>query len=338
MKKIKFSIIIPAYNAEKTIKSCVDSVLAQDYDSYEIIIVDDGSKDATARILREEYGNNKKITVLSQENKGVSAARNRALKAASGEWIIFLDSDDNFSPDALRMIWPVLERIEPDCLITKLDRGDSRKTKERERIYDVNDEVVNAAIFCEGTYSNKSYLSDFDVRGIGGKVYRAELIKQHSVRFPEDLKKFEDGLFNIEFFLLSKRVACSPLVFYHYSCNNPTSRTNTLYENEYIDNVVIMERITRLIGANYADNEAINNVALPLFILSIDCIYRKNWHRHKKTFESKRLHAFFLPFLRKTNGKRFGLKKKIELSLSRRKSIRLLSFLYLMKNFVRFGK
>ena len=51
-------IIIPAYNAEKTIKSCVDSVLAQDYDSYEIIIVDDGSKDATARILREEYGNN----------------------------------------------------------------------------------------------------------------------------------------------------------------------------------------------------------------------------------------------------------------------------------------
>lgn len=85
------SVIIPVFNRQSWIADAVDSVLAQDYRPFELIVVNDGSTDNTARIL-SSYG--KKIRILSQENSGVSAARNLGIKEARGEWIAFLDSDD----------------------------------------------------------------------------------------------------------------------------------------------------------------------------------------------------------------------------------------------------
>jgi glycosyltransferase involved in cell wall biosynthesis len=92
------SVIIPAYNGDRYIKEAIDSVLAQTYPNYEIIVVDDGSTDNTRSII-QSYGN--KINYISQENQGVAAARNRGLKLAQGEYIAFLDQDDFFLPDKL---------------------------------------------------------------------------------------------------------------------------------------------------------------------------------------------------------------------------------------------
>ena len=103
------SVIIPAYNREKTIRRAVDSALAQTYPSIEIIVVDDGSRDHTAEILLE-YG--EKLRLIRQKNGGASSARNTGIRAAQGEIIAFLDSDDAWLPHKISRQVALLDRPE----------------------------------------------------------------------------------------------------------------------------------------------------------------------------------------------------------------------------------
>lgn len=104
------SIIIPAYNVEKYIRECLDSVVGQDYSDLEIIIVDDGSTDSTAEIASEYAGRDSRITLIRQSNAGVSAARNAALRVAHGEWLSFVDSDDALSSNCISVLTDVAKR------------------------------------------------------------------------------------------------------------------------------------------------------------------------------------------------------------------------------------
>ena len=92
------SVIIPSYNRAHLLSRCLDSVIAQDYSPSEIIVVDDGSTDSTRSLLRDSYPG---IKVITQANKGVSSARNAGIRAASGDWLAFLDSDDTWFPGKL---------------------------------------------------------------------------------------------------------------------------------------------------------------------------------------------------------------------------------------------
>jgi len=103
MEKI-FSIIIPVYNVEKYLNECIDSILNQDFENYEIICVDDGSTDNSYSIL-ESYGDNEKLKIIKQKNKGQSSARNIALEMAQGKYIWFIDSDDKISKDSLSILY-----------------------------------------------------------------------------------------------------------------------------------------------------------------------------------------------------------------------------------------
>lgn len=102
MKETLVSIVMPAYNCEKYIDEAINSVLAQTYKNWELLVIDDGSKDATFQILSEFSKNDYRIKPLKNEkNLGVSATRNRGIELASGEWIAFLDSDDIWNPSKL---------------------------------------------------------------------------------------------------------------------------------------------------------------------------------------------------------------------------------------------
>jgi len=103
----KVSVIIPTYNYGQYIEKAIDSVLAQTYQDFEIIVVDDGSTDNTRAILETKYKD--KVKYIFQENKGAAAARNRAVKEAKGEYLSFLDADDTFFPDNLQKKIKVLE-------------------------------------------------------------------------------------------------------------------------------------------------------------------------------------------------------------------------------------
>ena len=98
------SIIVPVYNASLYLRECLDSILTQSYTDYELILVDDGSTDGSEAILSAYRDAYPCIKLIRQENKGVSAARNRGLDCAVGEWVAFIDADDYLLPGALALL------------------------------------------------------------------------------------------------------------------------------------------------------------------------------------------------------------------------------------------
>ena len=98
----KVSIIVPIYNAEKTLHRCVDSILNQDVTDFELLLIDDGSKDDSAKICDTYAASDNRVRVIHKENSGVSATRNLALNEAKGEYLQFLDADDWITPNATR--------------------------------------------------------------------------------------------------------------------------------------------------------------------------------------------------------------------------------------------
>lgn len=96
----KFSVICPAYNAEKTIARTIDSIIAQNYRDWELIVIDDGSSDSTAVLAKQYADEDSRIKVIEQNNTGQAGARNTGLRQAKGKWILFIDSDDRYEPGA----------------------------------------------------------------------------------------------------------------------------------------------------------------------------------------------------------------------------------------------
>ena len=107
-----FSIIIPVYNVEKYLNACLLSVINQDFKDYEVILIDDGSKDSCGAICDEWKSDN--IKVIHQQNQGLDGARNSGLDAASGEWIIFLDSDDELCDGMLSTLYERIRKYSAD--------------------------------------------------------------------------------------------------------------------------------------------------------------------------------------------------------------------------------
>lgn len=188
------SIIIPIYKVEKYLRQCLDSVLAQTYSNWEMILVDDGSPDGCPAICDEYAERDKRVTVLHCQNGGQSRARNRALDCPlKGEYLTFLDSDDYLSPTCL------------DELLKASENGQLAMTG-----YILEWESTHTFTIptqAEGMYANlHSYLLDFHrlfatkFNFAWGKLYRRDIIEVHHIRFVEGLRLAEDLLFNLEYY------------------------------------------------------------------------------------------------------------------------------------------
>lgn len=119
MKSVKFSIIVPVYKVEPYLRRCVDSLLAQNFDSFEIILVDDGSPDGCPAICDEYSQQNPRIRVIHKHNGGLSEARNFGIEAAGGEYVTFVDSDDFWKGSGiLTGVWEIISRYSPDIVVS----------------------------------------------------------------------------------------------------------------------------------------------------------------------------------------------------------------------------
>lgn len=118
---IKISVIIPVYGVEKYIRQCLESVIKQTYKNLEIIVVNDGTKDNSMKIV-EEYLVDERIKVINKENGGISSARNRGIEEATGEYVSFVDSDDWLEIDLYERIVQILEGNKVDIIVFNYNR------------------------------------------------------------------------------------------------------------------------------------------------------------------------------------------------------------------------
>ena len=121
LKRVKLSVIVPVYNVERYIARCIDSILNQDLDNYEIIVVNDGTQDRSMDYVREKSRCHSNIIILEQENKGVSAARNAGIAYANGEYLMFCDSDDELMPNCLGKLYQEAKSGRLDMLLYDAD-------------------------------------------------------------------------------------------------------------------------------------------------------------------------------------------------------------------------
>lgn len=328
--KNRFSIIIPAYNCEKTIVKCIESVLNQNYDLYEIVVVNDGSKDNTLEILKKEYSDNKKIKILNKSNSGVSDARNLGIKNSSFDWILFLDSDDWIEDNSLNYLNDLINEQRPDFIITQLIYNGNKDNNSKEFIIADKKNIIDNIICLE--YSDKKFNSKYkNCRCIGGKLIKRSIVLDNGILFPSGIKKFEDGIFCLNAIEYSSRVLYSNYQFYNYYYDNPESRMNTFNKDDITESKKIFEIINDYLISNNIVTESINYLAFYMFILSLDNLMHQNYEKDIIKDEIKKLKFYYFPFFKNIEYKYLGFNKKIELFASRRKGIWLLYFLYVVK-------
>lgn len=186
------SIIVPVYNAEKTIKKCIDSILAQTYKAFELILINDGSKDNSLNILKEYEALDERVIVISQENSGVSVTRNKGINEAKGEYIVFVDSDDYIEESSLEILANETESND------KLDMVISGFCI----IKDNNDKFINT-ISENKTFDNLDFLLNERlfkfISTPWGKIYKTKIIKDNNIRFNEAISLGEDTIFVLEY-------------------------------------------------------------------------------------------------------------------------------------------
>lgn len=193
---VRVSVIVPAYNVESYLSETLKSLAEQTLEDFEVIIVNDGSTDGTADIINYFCEQYPYMRSIYQDNSGVSAARNKGIASAEGEYIAFLDGDDLFAPDTLENFYVTAEENNSDLVIGKIENFDSKNNKSYQE-HSVN-------------LSKKKNIDPFDTEIlwnflIGNKLYRADLLRESHSYF-SNLKYSEDGAFLMHYVYECRRI------------------------------------------------------------------------------------------------------------------------------------
>ena len=212
------SIIVPVYNAAKplgenktVLHRCIDSILNQEYRDYELIVVDDGSKDESGKILDEYAAKDERINVIHKENSGVSNTRNLAIQNARGKYIQFLDADDWITPDATKSLVRTMEESKADLVIADFYRVVGENTSHKGRID--SDKVLTRDEFADYMIQNPA---DYYYGVLWNKLYKKSIIDTYHLKMDASLSWSEDFIFNLEYLLHVKHVAPLQLPIYYY--------------------------------------------------------------------------------------------------------------------------
>ncbi len=262
----RISVILPVYNSQKFIKKSIDSVLNQTFSDFELIIVNDGSTDDTLSIINEFRDS--RIKLINQSNQGPGAARNNALKLVDSDYIMFLDSDDWYSEDALNVAYSQACKFNTDLTFFQMINYDGEK-------YYENDWFDLKAF--DESFENRAFSPDetpgsiFDLSvGVCQKIYNTNFLKSIDARFPEGIF-FEDMPFFYYVYLKARRISIVKKYLYFRRKHD--------------------ESITHVVDEKFLDTVAAGQVLMKIFI-------ENNWY-HLYKYD---LLAY------KINGPRFALR------------------------------
>ena len=205
------SIIVPIYNAKETLSRCVNSILSQDFKDFELLLMDDGSKDGSEKLCDSFCEKDARIRVIHKENSGVSNTRNAALSIAKGRYIQFLDADDWITPEASGQLVRALEKEKADIVIADFYRVVEKWISRK------------GSIDKEGLLTRQEFAdwmakspADYYYGVLWNKLFRRDIIERYGLRMDPELRWCEDFIFNMEYLLHADRIYVLRVPIYYY--------------------------------------------------------------------------------------------------------------------------
>lgn len=225
LSQVKVSVILPVYNSQRYLRDCLDSLLKQSLREIEIICINDGSKDGSPEILKEYKAKDNRIKVINQENMGAGAARNKGLDMAIGEYLLFLDADDFFERDMLKLTYEKAKKENADiCLFESYSYDNITKTKE------INTNAIKKKFLPDKNVFNRNDIDSNIFKDIRGwawdKLYKRSFVLNYNLRFQE-IRTTNDMYFVFVSLLKANRITLLEKALYNQRINVSTSLSNT---------------------------------------------------------------------------------------------------------------
>jgi len=235
---MKVSIIVPAYNVESYINDCLDSILKQTYQDFEVILIDDGSKDGTLAQLNQYASKDSRIMVIHKDNEGQSIARNKGMEAATGDYIFFMDGDDLLPANALEALVKVVQKKKYDIVC-----GSYVRIEQNQRIRTIKLPVHSGSVSRYGSKEKRRRFHTMKTKSIfgyvWGKLYKRSFLLENELVF-DDIRKIymEDTLFNLKLFCHNPSYYFLKKVVYQYNVRKDS--TTKQYEKLLTDKLLSM--------------------------------------------------------------------------------------------------
>lgn len=196
------SIVIPIYNRANTLHYCIDSIINQNYSNWELLLVDDGSKDKSAEVCKDYVSKDKRIKYIYQENSGAGPARNNGIESSSGDWITFIDSDDAIMPNHLDQLiehgedcdMVMVNRCKASYIDGKLSLINENPTKGLKNIRLTGNRQIIEYLYSEHQPYIHANFACWD------KFFKMSVIKEYNVRYPVDVPTGQDQVFVVNYF------------------------------------------------------------------------------------------------------------------------------------------
>lgn len=321
---MSISVIIPVHNSSQYLDDCINSVIKQAKSDTEIILVENGSTDNTPQLCLDYVRRDERIRYIELGNVGVSVARNEGIKAACGEWIIFLDSDDLLQPFALSLV-DNIDGFEGDILISGYDRT-YPVISELTLPQIIDKDTLIRAVLQYAKYGSrlKPYIpiDNFNNWACWGKYYKTEFLKKNNVFFPQGIAFSEDAVFCLQAYNAAKIILGVNVVSYYY---RPNILSVTNYRNKGLveNNIKLIQfteeyRRNNIVDGKFSDEFVSFYTAKVIeAIISEKCDYSKLLQNTVIYSAIKKSHFFSL-----TIGKKNKLKYSVQLLKLKIKALR----------------
>lgn len=305
---IKVSVIIPVYNTEKYLDSCLESVENQTLKDIEIICINDGSKDNSLEILKNHKSKDNRIKIIDQENSGVSAARNAGIKKAIGEYITFVDSDDLISPYLCEINYNNAKKYDTDII----EFGDIKFKDGEKENFEEYDNYDNSKILFSSCQDTENPFDKLKIEGsiACSRLWKRDFLIKNNIYFKEGISLGEDSLFDWIAIAQARRVLQDKNVFYYYRIGRESSATGSATLTKQLKNymLIIKEIFNNYDKFNFKErNTWILNLA---FFLCYDRIYNQLNDQESKINFSKEFISILNENLKKYNIKLDGRNKQ----------------------------
>lgn len=249
----KLSVIVPIYNVEEYLENCIESILNQTFKDFELILVNDGSTDNSLYICYEYMSKDNRIKVIDKDNGGVSSARNRGIKIAKGEYIAFVDPDDDIESNMYEELMNRITKYNVDIVISSFKYVDLIKNNTiYQKIWSKTEKVIDKdEIKNEIFYDLLSFKEGYGIYNPVNKIYRKDILLKNNIIFDEKRHHGEDARLNLIALTKVNSIYFIDSPLYNYYIRKRESLTRIIREDLYdyiLDNKNFHEHLCRLYG------------------------------------------------------------------------------------------